>query len=115
MPGASVDEILFQLTHLPQGVNPFAWLENFLSTVFLPQYTPSARTQLYLIIALHAFSVVVLLASLFLRYRKGQFWLFRWQLSHSLIEVNLATVPAIAALVEIACESFLEICFLSPS
>lgn len=50
-------------------------------------------------------SVLILLTSFVLRYRKGQFWLFRWQLSAPrLIVPNLATVPALAAIVEIACE-----------
>ncbi|GAA5965586.1 hypothetical protein JCM3765_004743 [Sporobolomyces pararoseus] len=96
----TVDELLLTLTHLPPDVNPFLWLQEYLQGFFIPQYTHSARIQLYSIVALHAVCVLILLASLGLRYRNGQFWLFRWQ--SGLIIPNLATVPAVAAIPEVA-------------
>ncbi|GAA5963510.1 hypothetical protein JCM3765_006263 [Sporobolomyces pararoseus] len=92
-------EILFELTHLPAGTNPFQWLNDFLNTRYLPHYSKSATLQLYFNIAMLEICILLVIAGLYLRYRKNHFWLFRKQLSGTLIQPNISVVGSIAGLI----------------
>ncbi|GAA5880195.1 hypothetical protein JCM16303_001248 [Sporobolomyces ruberrimus] len=109
------DDLLYQLTHLPPTTNPFGWLETLVKNQYMPRYSSSASLQMYINIAIVELCVVLVLGSLFLRYRKNHLWFFRRQVNQLLIQPNIATVGSVLGLVFLTLTNILMFAVLRAS
>ncbi|GAA5961996.1 hypothetical protein JCM3765_007190 [Sporobolomyces pararoseus] len=104
-----------QLSKLPPDKDPYCWLADYLRVNYLPHYSIAAQVQIYLVVALLAVNVLLVLFSLYLRIRKNQFWFFRRQLSGALIQPNLAFVGGSLGLILLGVTIFLYLTVVKAS
>ncbi|GAA5989685.1 hypothetical protein JCM5350_001663 [Sporobolomyces pararoseus] len=108
----SESAILSGLTNLPPDTNPYLWIANWVEKSSRPDFSGNAKVQLFVIIGLLSFDILLMVCCIVVRCWKNQFWFFRRRMSKTLIQPNQINVLAVLAIAIIGLNILLLLSFV---